>query len=52
MMSLDDIAQDMNNYAKYFPKEIIPHVTETQEINDLIHNYQLPKPTLKAPIET
>jgi hypothetical protein len=34
----------MNNYAKNFPKEIIPHITENNEINDLIHNYKLSNP--------
>jgi hypothetical protein len=50
-MTIDEIASDMNNYAKNFPKHIIPHITENQEINDLIHNYRLPKPSSKAPVE-
>ena len=31
--------------AKKFPKEIIPHVNEAKEINDIIHNYQRLKPS-------
>lgn len=45
VMTLDDIKQDMYSYVKKFPKEIIPHVTESKEINDLIHNYRRLKPT-------
>lgn len=35
----------MYSYAKKFPKEIIPHVNEAKEINDIIHNYQRLKPS-------
>ena len=33
-LTLDDIKQDMNNYVKKFPKEIIPHITEANDICD------------------
>ena len=38
----DDIIKDMYAYTKEFPIEIIPHITENGEINDLIHNYKRP----------
>ena len=38
----------MYSYAKKFPKEIIPHVNEAKEINDIIHNYQRLKPTTQT----
>ena len=47
-MTLDDIKQDMYSYAKKFPKEIIPHVNEAKEINDIIHNYQRLKPSTQT----
>lgn len=45
-MTLDDIKTDMNQYVKKFPKEILPHITEAQEVVDLIHNYPKPKTRL------
>jgi hypothetical protein len=47
-MTLEDIKQDMYSYAKRFPKEIIPHVNEAKEINDIIHNYRRLKPTTQT----
>jgi hypothetical protein len=53
-LTLEDIKQDMNNYVKKFPKEIIPHITEGRDICDHIHNYRRttsltsPKDSLKA----
>ena len=48
----------MYKYAKDFPIKIIPHITENQEINDIIHNYrksahtntQNPSSTNKPPL--
>jgi len=42
---LEDIQQDMYQYAAQFPKSIIPHITENNEICDKIHNYSRPKAT-------
>ena len=44
-LTLEDIRKDMNQYVRQFPKDILPHITETQEIVDLIHNYKLRMPT-------
>jgi hypothetical protein len=44
-LTLDDIRKDMNQYVRQFPKEILPHITETQEIVDNIHNYKLRMPS-------
>ena len=30
----------MHNFNKHFPKQIIPHVTANNLINDQIHNYK------------
>lgn len=39
-MTVEDIKQDLNVYVKKFPKEVIPHITETNEVCDNIHNYK------------
>jgi len=44
-MTINEIKHDMNLYVKNFPNEIIPHITEAHEINDIIHNYRQPKPS-------
>jgi len=33
----------MYKYSKDFPIHLIPHITENQEINDVIHNYKRQK---------
>ena len=38
-MTLEEIKIDMNNYAKKFPINEIPHIQEN-EIIDPIHNYR------------
>jgi hypothetical protein len=38
-MTLEQIKQDMNSYAKNFPIKEIPHITEAKEIIDFVHNY-------------
>ena len=48
--TLEDIRNDMNQYVKKFPKDIIPHVSEVNQVVDLIHNY--PKPKLRTVAET
>ncbi len=42
-MTITEIKHDMNLYVKNFPNEIIPHMTEAHEVNDIIHNFKLPK---------
>jgi hypothetical protein len=37
---MEDIIKDMYRYARDFPVKVIPHITENQEINDIIHNYK------------
>ena len=48
-MTIDEIKQDMNNYAKNFPIDQIPHISENDDIVDPIHNYRRPKPSKKEP---
>lgn len=43
-LTLEEIKYDMYNYAKNFPKDIIPHIKDGGGINDEIHNYKRPKP--------
>jgi len=50
-MTVEDIKQDLNFYVKKFPKEAIPHITETNEICDNIHNYKN-KPRAQAQKES
>lgn len=33
----------MNQYVKKFPKDILPHITDSLEVIDQIHNYPKPK---------
>ena len=48
-ITVDDIKQDMNSFVKKFPKESIPHITETNEICDNIHNFrQVKMPSIKS----
>lgn len=42
-MTIEQIIMDMFKYTKDFPIKIIPHVTEGNEINDVIHNYKKTK---------
>eukprot|EP00347_Sterkiella_histriomuscorum_P010573 403375759 len=46
-VSIEQIIMDMFKYTKDFPIKIIPHVTEGDEINDIIHNYKKNKSTAK-----
>ena len=39
-MTIEEIMKDMYKYTKEFPIKVIPHITENQEINDIIHNYK------------
>ena len=39
-VSVNEIALDMKNYAENFPFELIPHITDLNEVNDIIHNYK------------
>lgn len=36
---MEEIADDLKKYVEKFPYHLIPHVTETNEVNDIIHNY-------------
>jgi hypothetical protein len=40
----DEILKDIYQYRKEFPYQIIPHITDNGEINDIIHNYKKQKP--------
>lgn len=31
---------DVRKFAVYFPWDLIPHITENNEVNDIIHNYK------------
>ena len=46
-MTLEEIKQDMNQYAHNFPIEYLPHISESEQIVDPIHNYRRPKPVEK-----
>ena len=39
----------MHRFEQKFPFESIPHVTDNDEINDILHNYKIPK-AAKDPI--
>lgn len=43
-ITLEEIKQEMNHYAKNFPDQFIPHIGENDDIVDNIHNYRRPKP--------
>ena len=43
-VTIEDIKQDMSTFAKQFPTDVIPHITDNGSINDTIHNYRRPKP--------
>ena len=40
MMSVLDIIEDMKKFTDRFPYDVIPHITDNNEINDIIHNYK------------
>jgi len=37
-----EIQKEMYAYCREFPVKLIPHVTETGEVNDIIHHYKKP----------
>jgi len=39
-LTVDDVIKDMYEYRKKFPREVIPHITASHQINDIIHNYK------------
>lgn len=39
-VTVDEIAEDLKKFAEHFPYDLIPHVMENNEINDVIHNYR------------
>jgi len=47
-ISLEEIKIDIIDYANRFPTETIPHITDSSEIIDPIHNYRHPKPNESA----
>ena len=42
-MTKEQIMKDMLNYTNEFPVKLIPHITEQNQINDMIHCYKRPK---------
>jgi hypothetical protein len=38
---------DMYDYAKDFPHDELPHITEANEIKDNVHNYPKPQKHMK-----
>lgn len=38
-ITVQEIHEDLKKYTDRFPYHVIPHVTRTAEINDVIHNY-------------
>ena len=38
--TIEQIILDMYKYAKDFPVTVIPHITEKDQIHDIIHNYK------------
>jgi hypothetical protein len=38
-ISVPEILEDLKKYVDKFPYHVIPHVTRTAEVNDIIHNY-------------
>jgi hypothetical protein len=38
-INIQDITDVLKKYVDNFPYHIIPHITELNEINDIIHNY-------------
>lgn len=45
----EEILKEMYEYRKEFPVKIIPHVTDTGEVVDLIHQISIPKPVVVKP---
>ena len=39
-ITIEEVIKDMYKYVKEFPQKVIPHITDNQEINDIIHNYK------------
>ena len=37
--TIEEIIKDLYKFAKEFPHKLIPHITNSQEIVDDIHNY-------------
>jgi hypothetical protein len=48
MVQQDEIIKHMHKYASKFPVTAIPHVTENNDINDILHNYKRAKPKAVA----
>lgn len=38
-INVKDIHEVLKKYIENFPYHVIPHITELNEINDIIHNY-------------
>jgi hypothetical protein len=37
---VEEIVEDLRKYVERFNYDLIPHITENNEINDIIHNYR------------
>jgi hypothetical protein len=40
VITVEDIVEDLKKYVDRFNYDLIPHITENNEINDIIHNYK------------
>jgi hypothetical protein len=40
VITVAEIVEDLKKYRERFPYDLIPHITENNEINDIIHNYK------------
>jgi len=47
-VTLDEIQEDLRRFVDRFPWDIVPHITENNEVNDIIHNY---KGTIQAAVK-
>lgn len=39
-MTVEEIIEDLKKYVDRFNYDLIPHITENNEINDILHNYK------------
>ena len=47
-VTLEEISEDLRRFVDRFPWDIVPHITENNEVNDIIHNY---KGTIQATVK-
>jgi hypothetical protein len=39
-ITVEEIQDDLRKFVERFPWDVIPHITDNNEINDIIHNYK------------